>query len=106
MRVVIALEPGQLEITPVAFGGAYDWLLSVGQVSLIAYVGEALSAQDRLAASVEVAILNSGRQAARILGQPLRKRVSIYDDAGALFFDGYVSDLTYGRDTLTLRVGA
>lgn len=106
MRLVITLEPGQLEITPVASGGAYDWLLSVGATSLIAHVAQLTAGTDRMAASVEVKISNAGRRAARILGQPLRKRAVVYDAAGALFFGGYVSDVTYGHDVLTLRIGA
>jgi hypothetical protein len=106
MRLVITLEPAELEITPVASGGAYDWLLGVGATSLIAHVAEAVSAEDREAASVEVTISNAGRRAARILGQPLRKRAVIYDDANVLFFDGYISNVGYGREVLTLRIGA
>lgn len=106
MRLVITLEPSQLEITPVASGGAYDWLLGVGPLSLIASVGEAVNNTDRMAGSVEVKISNAGRRAARILGQPLRKRAQIYNDDDSLFFGGYVSDVGYGREVMTLRVGA
>lgn len=105
MRLVLALDPSAVEFCEPTAGGPYPYLLTVGELRIAARAGQAIGLAATESSSVPVTLDNCARRAATIVGRPLRVNAKIYDDADALFFEGIVAAIEYGR-VLTLEIGA
>lgn len=103
MRLTLQLGATSLEFVEPRMAGAYPWLVSVGTLHLAARAAHLSGLGTTEAASLQVELDNSGRQAATLLGRPLRARADVYDDAGDAFFSGLIASVAYGP-TLTLSV--
>ena len=103
MRVEIVLGGATLSFARAGSADAFPWLTSVGTVRMAARAGGYGVTES---SSLEVAIDNAGRQAARILDAPLRRLARVYDDDGRLFFRGTVQKAEVGRELrLTIESG-
>jgi len=106
MRLDIVLAGGVLSfggaVDPVA---AYPWLEEVGALRMAAVAGQPAGSNSGESPSLEVVLRNDKQRAAGILGEAMRARATVYDDAGGVFFDGTVSAVALGR-TLVLTVEA
>lgn len=104
MRLVLSLEPSEVEFGTINSGGAYPYLLTVGTLRLAARAGQPFGLASTESTSLTVTLDNRGRRAAAIIGRPLRVAAAVYDGA-ELFFAGVISALEYGR-VLTLEIEA
>jgi hypothetical protein len=104
MRLVLALEPSEVEFEAENSGGAYPYLLTVGTLRISARAGEPFGLASTESTSLQVTLDNRGRRAAAIIGRPLRVAARVYDGAD-LFFSGVISALEYGR-VLALEIEA
>jgi hypothetical protein len=105
MHLVLHLTPAAVTFTEPTSGGAYPLLLEVGTMRLGVRAGADSGLQVGETTNLAVTLDNSGRRAATIVGRPLRSAAEVYDDAGALFFAGLVSLVSYGR-TVVLEIEA
>ncbi|MEO8133677.1 MAG: hypothetical protein ABI831_06860 [Betaproteobacteria bacterium] len=105
MRVEMDLDDGvTVEFCSGNAGGPFPYLRDVGQLRNAARAGAAAGLIGTESASVTIAFENCP-QSAEIIGQPLRRAVRAYDDADALFFEGFVSSIEYDA-AITVEVGA
>lgn len=95
MRLVITHDGVDTEFVEPGADGPYDWLGKVGTLLLAAHAGH-LDIGAAESANVSFELNNISRQAADLLGRPLRAVATIYDDDGELFFTGLVQQLSYG----------
>lgn len=92
-------------VAPADAPDAYRWLLDVGDLVLQARTGQFRGAFSNPSANVAVKLDNCERQAAVLIGQPLRSWAEIRDDDDNLYFAGLVQGITYGT-ALALDIGA
>ena len=97
MRLVVELGGGQVEFTEPLSGGAFPYLLEVGELRVAARAGYISGLGVGESPSLEVVLDNAGKRAADILGQPLRSLATVYDDDGSEYWSGVISAATYGR---------
>lgn len=98
MRVVVALAPSAISITPVTdVSGPHRYLLSVGSLHIAASAGNPSGTGAGESASLDVQLSNEGKALSALAGCPMRAHVDVYDDAGALFFSGLISAIRFGR---------
>jgi hypothetical protein len=103
MQLTIDLGSALVTFDATGSTGAFPWLTSVGGLRMVARAGRAGASET---AVIACTLDNAGQQAARILDVPLRRRASIYDDEGALFFRGTVQRMRVGRTVeLTIESG-
>lgn len=95
MRLDVELSPNVVTFDPVGSAGAYPLLAAVGTLRTSMRVGDPGSAP--VTPSLVVSLDNSQNLAASILGQPLRKRATLYLDDDSVFFDGTISLMGFGR---------
>lgn len=105
MRLVLDLGTAQIEFTSHGSSGAYPWLLWVGALRIAARAGTPKGLTVGETPNLEVALSNVGKRAARIVDVPLRRRATLYDDDGALYFDGTVAQVRVGTE-LVLTIEA
>lgn len=105
MRLQLDLYPATIVFVERDAPGAYPWLVAVGGLALSARAGHLSGIGVGETPSVRVRLDNVGRQAAALLGRPLRARATVYDDAGDAFFAGAVAGVEYGR-TIDLMLEA
>ena len=84
--------------------GPYPFLLRVGVLRMAARAGRAAGLGVGESPSLDVELDNTERQAAPIIGNPLRSPVTVKFDDGSTFFSGVVSRAQYGR-TITITLG-
>lgn len=94
MRLELALAPGVLSFTLAADGGPLPWLLDVGTLLLQARAGHLSGIGIRESSSLPVTLDNTGRQASRVIGRPLRAKATVYDGA-EVYFAGIVASIAY-----------
>lgn len=82
----------------------YPWLTGVGTLRESALGGDDSAFGAGATPSLRVQLDNSGRQLTRIVGLPLREPAEVFDDDGASFFAGLVSNVELGP-TVTLELG-
>ena len=97
MQLVLYLSPNAITITPVNSLGEYPLLDVVGTLRLAARAGTPTGLGVGETGSLSVQLDNSSRQAARLVGRPLRCRAEVLQDDGTLIFEGTVAACTYGR---------
>lgn len=103
MRVEVSIGAARVPIGAVGSAAAFPWLTSVGSLRAVARAGATGSSET---SQLGVEIDNTGRQASRVLGQPLRRLADVYDDDDRLFFRGTVQRVDVGRVMrLTLESG-
>ena len=105
MRLILALEPSELEFTEPSAGGALPYLADAGELHEQARAGYITGLGIGETPSLVLTLTNHGRRVAGIIRQPLRARADFYDDAGRLRFSGLVASIAYGR-TITLTIDA
>lgn len=76
--------------------GEYPWLVKVGTLLLAARAGHLEGVGVGESANMTFELDNIDRQAAALLGRPVRAPAAIYDDAGDVFFSGLVQSISYG----------
>ena len=96
MRLSLELAGGTVEFTQVD-DGPYPYLTSVGTLRIAARAGTLAGLGVGESPSVAVALDNTERQVAAIIGNPLRGIATITYDDGEPFFAGAVSNITFGR---------
>jgi hypothetical protein len=98
MRLVVALTPSALEITPLNDpSGAHRYLISIGALHLAARAGNPSASDAGESPSLAVTLSNEGKRLSAIAGCPMRARVDVYDDDDALFFSGLIASISFGR---------
>lgn len=105
MRLVLALDSGSVEFTGPRSSGPFPWLLSVGTLRLTARAGTASGLGVGETSSLAVAIDNAGKQAAEVVGVPLRRVATVYDDADDVLFAGSVESVKVGRSLVLTIAG-
>jgi hypothetical protein len=105
MRLDLDLGTAVLSFTGPRSDGPYPLLERVGALRMAARAGTPSGITSGEAPSIEVSLDNAGKRAAAIVDYPLRRRATIYDDAGAVYFEGTVAAMTVGR-SLVLTVEA
>jgi hypothetical protein len=98
-RLVLMIDGLPIEFTFPAAAGPFPYLLEVQNLRESCRAGHLNNFGVGESPSLVVALDNGGRKVATIIGQPLRARADVYDDA-ASYFGGYVSALEYGREIL------
>lgn len=98
MRLIVALMPSALEITPLNDpDGAHRFLISVGTLRIAASAGNPAASDAGLSASLTVSLSNEGKRLSAIAGCPMRARVDVYNDDESVFFSGFIASITFGR---------
>lgn len=97
MRLLLDLDGVEIEIVEPRASGPYPWLVDVGDTLLAARAGHLEGVGVGESANVTVAIDNERKQAATLLGRPLRARAWLYDDDDELLLGGLVARCTVGR---------
>lgn len=105
MRLVLTLTPSAIEFTQPRSNGRYPLLTNVASMRLSARAGHLTGITVGEASSLIVELDNRKHRAANLIGQPLRARAIVYDDADIEFYAGYVYALTYGK-TIGLTISA
>jgi hypothetical protein len=105
MRLTIDLESAVLEFTDPRTDAAYPWLDAVGEVRIAARAGSPSGFGVGEAPNGSVTLNNARKQAERLLSAPLRRRATIYDNAGKLYFEGTITEAIAGR-SLVLKIEA
>lgn len=96
MRLVIVQDGVSIEFVEPRTAGAYPWLVGVGTLLLAASGGHLDGAAVGESANVDFDLDNQDRQAATLLGRPIRALATLYDDADDELFAGLISDIRYG----------
>src|SRR5436190_1520773 len=103
MRLRVYIGSAVVEIGAAGGADAFPWLTSVGTLRVAARVGEAAGSET---SQLAVEIQNEAKQAARVLGEPLRCLAEVFDDDDRLFFRGTGQRVDPGRGyVLTLESG-
>lgn len=103
MRLDLALASATITVASAGTVAAFPWLTDVGGVRMAARAGGRGATES---STLTVALDNAGGQASRVVGVPLRRLATVYDEAGAVFFRGTVQRVTVGRTlALTLEAG-
>lgn len=97
MRLDLTIAGVVLQFTQPTAGGEYPWLAKVGTLTLAARAGHLEGVGVGEAANVSIELDNSGKQAATLLGFPMRARADLYDDDDELLLTGLVASANYGR---------
>lgn len=105
MRLVLDLGANDITFAEVGSGGAFPYLLEVGDLRIAARAGYLAGLGSGESPSLAVALDNTGNRAAEIIGQPLRAAATVYDDDGSVYWSGIVSEAAYGR-TIDLTIDA
>ncbi len=93
MRLVLDLDPSQIEFVEPLDAGPNPFLLSVGTLRQAARAGHLEGIGSSESPSVDITLDKAAR---KIIGRPLRARATIYDDDDELYFVGLISGGTYG----------
>lgn len=91
---------------PAAAPNSRDWLDEVGDLTLVARTSTVRGAFSDQNASLVVRLLNTNRQASKLIGQPLRKRAIVIDDDGSEYFAGLVGPMEYEGAKLAITIEA
>lgn len=105
MKLVLYLDPAQIEIGEALSDSAMPYLISVGVLRMQARAGYISGLGVGESPSLEVTLDNCQNRVADIIGQPLRKRADVLEDDDTPYWQGIVSALSYGRD-ITITIGA
>ena len=105
MRLVLDLGGNEIEFTEPLSGGAFPYLLEVGELRIAARAGYLSGLGVGESPSLAVTLDNAGNRAADIIGAPLRAAASVYDDDDSVYWSGIVSAASYGR-TIGLTIDA
>lgn len=97
MRLVVALDAGDVAFDAPGSSGPWPWLLGVGTLRIAARAGNASGFGVGETSSLTATLDNAGKQAADVVGVPLRRVATVYDDAGDVFFAGTVESVRVGR---------
>lgn len=104
MRLVLTLGATVLVFTEPTTRGEFPWLTGVRALQMGARAGHIDGIGTTETANVEAELDNDGRQAWRLIGQPLRAPAELQNDAGETVFPGTVAAVAIGRTiTLTLE---
>lgn len=104
MRVEMDIDGITVEFCEKNAGGQNPYLIAVGELRTAARAGPAVGIVGTESASVPITFANCP-QSAKLIDQPLRCASRAYDDADALFFEGFVSSIEYAA-AITAEVGA
>jgi len=102
---VLDLGGNEIEFTEPLSGGAFPYLLEVGELRIAARAGYLSGLGVGESPSLAVTLDNAGNRAAGIVGAPLRATASVYDDDDSVYWAGIVSAASYGR-TIGLTIDA
>lgn len=105
MRLVITQDGVGHEFVRHGVDGPYPWLGKVGTLLLAARAGHLDNIGVAESANVTVELTNDRRQAATLLGRPVRAAAALYDDAGDMFFAGLIQQVGYGT-TMVVSIEA
>lgn len=97
MYFELDLVPSTLTFTEPLDGGPFPYLIDVGALRQQVRAGFLEGIGVAETPSLSVTLSNDGNRVAGIVRQPFRTRGRVFDDAGALYFAGYVTDVVYGR---------
>jgi len=97
VRLVLTIEGATIEFVRLNDDGPYPYLISTGTLRIAARAGQIAGLGVGESPSIEVLLQNNSRQAATLIGTPLRAAAQVYDSAGALFYDGIVSKVAHGK---------
>lgn len=97
MRLVLALDSGDVSFEGPGSPAAFPWLLGVGTLRIAARAGNASGFGVGETSSLTATLDNAGKQAAGVVGVPLRRVATVYDDDGEQFFSGTVESVRVGR---------
>jgi len=96
MKLVVSVDGVDLEFVAPGASGRYPWLVKVGALLLAARAGHLEGLGQGESANMTFELDNIGRQAADLLGRPVRAPAVLYDDAGDEFFSGLIQQVSYG----------
>lgn len=96
MRLRITVDGVALDFVEPRAHGAYPWLTSVGTLLLAASGGHLDGPAVGEGANVSFELNNDQRQAAILLGRPVRAPAALFDDDDEELFVGLISTLLYG----------
>lgn len=105
MRLAVVLDSATIEFGGPTSDGAYPWLLEVESLRLAARAGSQTGFGAGESQRLDVLIDNAGRQAAAVLGLPLRRAATVYDEDGSVFYEGTIAEVQFAR-TLRLSIEA
>lgn len=101
----MALDPSDITFCEPTDSGPFPYVLTVSELRTIARAGQAIGIAATESASVVVTLDNCARRVATIIRRPLRVFAQIIDDTNELFFEGFVSLITYAR-VLSIEISA
>lgn len=103
MRLVIRIDGVDFEFVEGRADGEYPWLGKVGNLLLAARAGHLESVGLPETASITVQLDNENRQAATLLGRPVRAGATLFDDEDETLFSGLIQKIEYGP-TLAITI--
>jgi hypothetical protein len=105
VRLVVTAGGSVIEFVEPRGDGPYNWLTGVGSININARAGHLSGIGLGETPSAVVEIDNAGRQAAKLIGWPIRATADLYDDDGNLLLSGLIAQAVYGP-TLALTIEA
>jgi hypothetical protein len=100
VRLVITHDGVSTEFVTPGSDGPYPWLRELGELVLEARAGHLESVGKREAANMTFELRNIEREAATLLGYPIRAAAAAYDDDGNELLSGLLQSVDYGQTSL------
>lgn len=97
MQLILELSAGAvLTFSAPGSAGPYPWLTRTDPLQLAAHYGYTDTTSSGANPSITLDLDNRGRQAATLIGFPMRARATLLTDDGDPYFAGLVSAITFG----------
>lgn len=97
MRLTVELDSATIEFAEQTSSGPYPWLVKVGSLRIAARAGQNAGFGSGESQSLEVTVDNARRQAAAVLGVPLRRAATVFADDDSVFFEGTIAQIEFGQ---------
>jgi hypothetical protein len=89
-RVAVELDSATVEFARPDADAPFPWFMRVSPLRMAARAGTPTGLGVAQTPSVDVVIDNANAQAKAILGHPMRRRVTIYNEDDSIYFEGLV----------------